>query len=187
MESRVIQNERANDVLKRFGKNMYGMPIFRMVWANSVFWYLGGEWRPKYPQNEGCWVVEKLCPPEQYGDKKSWYEADLGPFPEKGEYEFVMAFQDAGQWYEASEHQLQFLCRSIELTAARSSAKRYSDIREEKSLALKEEKRIIGDIVHDAKPAAGAKMPDHIERWDSYPQRSDPPSPVRPATGSYLL
>lgn len=86
------------------------------------FTHIGGEWKHfddsgnitgshvglervlKYPEAKDRYIFEMWCPPENYGDERTWKEAftqlingqfieTLGPFPRGGEYELVKVLE----------------------------------------------------------------------------------------------
>jgi hypothetical protein len=189
MEENLIQNERGNAVLLRLrGTNIFNLPLYRMVWSDSRLWYLGGKWCQKYTNLViPMWVIEAWCPPERYGDPIEWAKNDLGPFPTKGDYEFAQA-SPSDVLADISDDQAQKAIAAIELSAALTIPQKMSLYKAEQEKKEKEKERILGDIVHDSKPAIHAKMPDHIERMDSFKQRHEGKQPDQPArTGAYII
>lgn len=188
MEEHVIENKPGSDLLLQLrGRNIFGTPNYRMVWSDSRVWFLGGQWRKKYPNIPPSWVIEQWQPPDKYGDRLEWAKNDLGPYPERGDYELAQASPN-DVFANLSMEQAQRVIRAVEMTAALTIPQKLSMYRTEKEAELREEKRIIGDIVNDSKPAVHAKIPDHIERWDSFPQKSDKRPEQSPGvTGSYVM
>lgn len=105
------------------GRNIYGEPNFRIVWGWSRLTWLGGQFEsdgsfevgqrlePKHlPENR--WYVEAWYPAEMYGTPRSWkmaYETtvnghkveQLGPYPARGEYEYLTRIQTSDGKYAA--------------------------------------------------------------------------------------
>lgn len=91
-----------------YGKNPLGKPLYRIVWSESVYWMLGGEWGdglieyrwvPRYFGREE-WVLEKWLTAKEYaGDREDWEkELDnglytMGPYPTSGQYEQCYSFK----------------------------------------------------------------------------------------------
>jgi hypothetical protein len=94
-----------------FGENIFGQPIFRIVFSDSRTYLAGGKWpdgaseyreTPLYPQIRGKWVMEKWLPAEEYGGTREQYERaqldiesglfTLGPYPYRGEYVLCHTF-----------------------------------------------------------------------------------------------
>ncbi len=85
---------------RRYGRNPFGEPRYRLVWAPSRLEASGGEWAdwdptvaakarqdltasplrrrtelrwvPKYPGEE-CWLIERWVPASSYGTPERWY------------------------------------------------------------------------------------------------------------------
>lgn len=102
------------------GKNRFGDPNYRLVWGWNRLEWIGGKFEdrdsegrlirevfalrrePKYP-NANRWYIEQWLPPEKYGSPVNWYRqtrewdeggiAQLGPYPERGEYELCCVIE----------------------------------------------------------------------------------------------
>lgn len=98
--------------LSHFGMNPYGKEKYRVVYAPTRMYLVGGRWQdreqgkivrtvdeyrwiPRYQDTEG-WVLEKWLSAEQFAGSKQIWEAEmdadtglypLGPYPERGEFE----------------------------------------------------------------------------------------------------
>lgn len=105
---------------KTYGKNPLGWPLYRVIWSESRYYLLGGEWgdtgRVEYrwaPYYAGRkeWVLEKWLTPEEYcGSEVNWNEDNInyelaargiivytmGPFPRSGWYEHCYSFPQDG-------------------------------------------------------------------------------------------
>ena len=97
------------------GKNLFGEPIFRLVWSNNTVKESRLPWpdlgqgviverphRLKYGKAmvSDRFIVERWQPPEMYGDPEDWIETqwrpgvgtvDYGPYPVRGRYNFIDA------------------------------------------------------------------------------------------------
>jgi hypothetical protein len=99
------------------GLNLYGEPVYRLVWSNNRLAWVAGRFTdrnnegyvirevlaarmmPKYPvQNR--WIIEQFLPAEKYGTPEGWYRntkewgeegnlPQLGPYPSRGDYELA--------------------------------------------------------------------------------------------------
>ncbi len=115
--TRPAPRELERQLLLRGGRNHFGEPNFRVVWASGRLEWQGGRWNdfdrhgnrirsvvavrrvPRYEPFEG-WVVEKWLPPEAYGSRESWRRQftqamdgvvveTMGPYPSRGDYEEI--------------------------------------------------------------------------------------------------
>lgn len=94
-----------------YGENLFGQPIYRLVFSDSRTDLLGGKWPdgaceyrevPRYPGIRGQWIMEKWVSAEEYAGTREMYElqqfdADsglytCGPYPHRGEYTFCHQF-----------------------------------------------------------------------------------------------
>ncbi len=90
--------------LSEYGKTPKGKPVYRIVWSDTRLMkvrYMGKNYTlPMYDHLAGKWVMERHMPAERVvGMSRAAYEALVTaqglpemPYPEDGEYEFVMAF-----------------------------------------------------------------------------------------------
>lgn len=96
-------------ILRKYGQNLYGENLYRVVWGPSRCYICGGWWEqeqeyayrlaPKYGRGEK-WILEKWCPPTLYGSPETWDTQtvsaegyyQVGPYPAHGEYECVAVF-----------------------------------------------------------------------------------------------
>lgn len=96
--------------LAKFGRNPYGEPNFRVIWAPSRTRIIGGFWEdiahheyrrvPKYGLSPR-WILERWRPAGMYGTPEAWDRQyvtpdgfyAVGPFPVHGEYESCEVFQ----------------------------------------------------------------------------------------------
>src|SRR5882757_5303741 len=104
------------------GRAENGLPLFRIVWGGDRFTYIGGRWKKfdehnnvtgewigtkkclKHPEAAERYILEVLCPPENYGSEAvsetmftEWIDGQrvetMGPFPRQGEYEIVKVIE----------------------------------------------------------------------------------------------
>jgi hypothetical protein len=93
-----------------FGKNVFGDPIFKIVWGQSQFIRLGNLWRDSRGNERigfkeryqchgmPCWVIMRWFPPAHYGSPRLFYSQTydsftklhfMGEYPWRGRYEIV--------------------------------------------------------------------------------------------------
>jgi hypothetical protein len=96
-------------ILHKYGTNLYGENIYRVIWGPSRRYLVGGWWeverefayhlQPKYGRGEK-WILEKWLPSSVYGTPETWDRQtvspegfyQVGPFPAHGEFECVAVF-----------------------------------------------------------------------------------------------
>jgi hypothetical protein len=148
--------------LDHFGMNPLHQPRYRVVYAPSRFWQVGGRWTdreegritktvdeyrwiPRYCEDQG-WVLEKWLPPEEYAGSRVQWESfvdaesglmELGPYPTRGEYEscFTWAGYPPAQAVE----------RVIQMIEHGHAKYRTGDIARAHSERLAKEKKARGD------------------------------------------
>jgi len=95
----------------RFGENLFGEPLYRLVFSDSRTDLLGGKWPdgisnyrevPRYPGIKGQWIMEKWQSAEDYAGTRQQYELQqfdaesglftCGPYPYRGEYTYCHTF-----------------------------------------------------------------------------------------------
>lgn len=104
-----------------YGKNPQGWPLYRVIWSESRYYLLGGEWgdngrieyrwAPYYPGRKE-WILEKWLTPEAFaGSEVDWNSTSLdyglcqrgiivyqmGPYPRLGWYEHCFSFPNDGE------------------------------------------------------------------------------------------
>jgi hypothetical protein len=97
-------------ILIKYGRNLLGENIFRLIWLPSRCYWAGGWWeiegefgykrQPKYGVKNQRWAIEKWLPPSTYGSPQMWDQStasregylQVGPFPARGEYECAAVF-----------------------------------------------------------------------------------------------
>jgi hypothetical protein len=99
-------------VLRRFGLNPYGQPIFRCIWGPSATKIVGGYWMDsgtseyrvtKRYGDDPKWILERWQPASEIGTPQSWDASTLtydgfygiGPFPAHGRYLHCTTFSVA--------------------------------------------------------------------------------------------
>lgn len=110
-----------NGLPNTWGSNPRGWPLYRVIWSESRYHLLGGEWgdngkveyrwAPYYPGRKE-WMLEKWLSPEEWaGSEIRWNEETvdfdlasrgflvytMGPFPRLGWYEHCFSFPDDGE------------------------------------------------------------------------------------------
>lgn len=156
----LIKHQRGCQVLRAFGMNPHGLPMYRMVRADSRRQWMTGELAPKYPKYGDCYVIEKWCGPEKYGDEKAWEEAGtLGPFPREGDYEFVLPVWDAigRPLTEPGEHHLQVIVYAVEKSAGLTRSMRWAQIQQEQERTKAERTKVLEAMIADARPLRGGE------------------------------
>lgn len=153
MKERIKNHDRANTILRNLlGANLYGGPNYRMVRTEGRLEYFSDKegYTPKYP-DEHCWVLEKWCPPEQYGSRADWERpgAELGPFPNHGDYETMWRLEKL-QGEDFSDQQLETIAWAIAQNRNMTRTTRFSKIKEREDKAKEAEKERIRAIVNDA-------------------------------------
>jgi hypothetical protein len=88
--------------MRRFGLNVYGEPLFRVVFAPSRRYLVVGDyarWEVLHKHLGNVWIMERWLPAEQFAkcSKEEWERDNLvlGPWPSKGEYELCHVFDVA--------------------------------------------------------------------------------------------
>jgi hypothetical protein len=170
-----------NALLTAGGSNLYGQPNFRLVWSESRFEIAYGKQVKKYGVGRDRWILEKWCPPEMYGNPATWEfdtkdpesgELILGPFPHQGEYEHSYTFDQNGVYIEPTEELVLLICRCIERGKMHTRSERWAAIMAAQEQVAKDRKRMFDDMWDDAKPAPGAKIPEHIQMLDSITEKN---------------
>jgi hypothetical protein len=163
--------------LKKFGTSLYGHPIYRLIWSEDSMEWRNGEMRPKYGAGKNRWVIEKWCPPEMYGDRTMWEapktddgKSALGPFPNEGAYEhcYTLDYEGEESIGEPPCDLVDLICRCIEAGRMYTRTERFEALREAMKKQQRADDAVFEQLWEDCKPAPGAKLPDHIERMDSF-------------------
>lgn len=152
--------------LGRHGLNVYGEPLYRVVWADTrkskVFCRGKHHVLPRYAHGEeanatGHWVLERWAPPEiVVGMTREQYDAFLAQFPnaaaeeypERGEYELARIFnEESGPFCKridevALHRQLQFHDWRFKNT---TDAERLMEVE-----AVEDAKEVVADKTFDA-------------------------------------
>ena len=152
-----------------WGKNPNGKPLYRVIWSESRFWMLGGEWpdgkkeyrwSPYYGGRKE-WVLEKWLRPEEYAGSKEMWEIEyrdvntglytMGPYPRQGWYEHCYSFpHDAEPNLEAIVPLLEYGKNNYTLSQIRTALHLWHDNKR------KEWEQKVMDGMQDAMPAFGA-------------------------------
>lgn len=126
--------------MRRFGTNLYGDALYRIVFTESRRHLVGGcwpdghmgyHWVPKYRAIQSPWILERWYTPEQYCkmSRRKWETErvdpisgwPLQPYPDRGEYDLVWEF-DQGPTVD----NLEAIVGAIEQARARS----FQDVRD---------------------------------------------------------
>lgn len=101
--------------MSQFGLNPYGEPMYRIVFAESRYQMIGGEWldgsieyrfAPMYDYIKRPWILERWHSPREFCQGMTEAQWDLkyrqpcglllqGPYPRRGEYFHVHTFTSA--------------------------------------------------------------------------------------------
>lgn len=160
----LVLHKRGCEVLARFGNNVHGKPMYRIVKASSREQWSMGEWRPKYPKYGDAWIIETWCHPDKYGSRDMWEEAKddqgrslLGPYPEQGDYEFVIPVLDASgnMITNPGEHHITAMGFVIQKSQGLTRSQRWAEIQDTQRLAKEQRMKVLEQMIHDAKPLRG--------------------------------
>ena len=160
-------------LLSRF-KADNGQPQYRLIWSEDRLEWHYGEMKPKYGVGRNRWMLEKWCSPEMYGSPEEWEACKegeisiLGPFPRQGDWEHSYTFECDGFPIEPTIDLVELLCRAIEAGKMHTRSERWQAIKDAKEKVERDRHELFDQLWHDAAPAPGAKLPDHIERMDSF-------------------
>lgn len=173
----------ATRLLEQF-KRPDGGSLWRIVWSEERHEWRFGELKRKYGNGRNRWILEKWCAPSTYGSEEEWNACKdekgvliLGPYPRQGDWEHSYTFEvpvmDAhgkveGAPYEPTEEIVSLYCKMIERGMMDTQSQRWAAIQETKAKQAAADKAKFDDLWDDCAPAPGAKLPDHIERLDSF-------------------
>lgn len=150
-------------------------PDYRIVWSETRTEWLCGKLIRKYGTGRDRFILEKHCSAESYGSQEEWESAIdengvliLGPFPRSGDWEHCYTFEAGGQFVRPTEELVRLLCVAINRGLMHTRSERWAAIKEAKDKRERDRKQEFDDIWDDSRPAPGAKLPDHIERMDSF-------------------
>jgi hypothetical protein len=106
-EQRRCPPEFQDRITRSFGRNRFGEPNFKIVWAQSEFMRMGNVWRDVHGNErhgyrdvyalsaQPCWVIMRWRPPEDFGTPDLYYYRTwddfsklyiTGEYPWKGRY-----------------------------------------------------------------------------------------------------
>jgi hypothetical protein len=171
----------AVDALAKYGTNLYGDPLFRIVWSETRTHLSGGQWT-EYSDKESKhllrevaeyrrvptygslqrWVLEKWCPPEMYGSPELWELENrdektglliLGPFPNSGEYEHVHTFEVGGQYVPLVPATIEAICYLVEKSREFSFRQKKAALEAQQEREDRTFKSRQDDILRDARGA----------------------------------
>lgn len=165
------------------GFNIYGWPMFRVVWGYSRLALLGGElnefdergtfirksvgYRMEHPPGYKWdrWHIEKWMPPEFYGSPEHWAEINsewvdgveysiLGPYPRQGDYELSTIIEDAAeQFLPLTPAVCETIIRSIEWARGLHPTQRRAAIERREEKKEKSWSDYCDDVMDDCVPA----------------------------------
>jgi hypothetical protein len=163
-------------VLRKFGNNPYGQPLFRIVWSEGVLEHVlqpSGNygWQQRYPGAER-WILEKWLPPSY--SREQWYRlfsmpvmddgtgqlmgrCILGPYLEHGDYHCCYKLEFRGEFMPLTVAVVEYYARLIE------AGKEYTEVQNKFAIEQRvaKEKRDWENrcdaIFDDAQPAFGVQ------------------------------
>lgn len=160
-----------NDLLRRFGRNPWGEPIYRVVWAETQSQLVGARWPdgkseyrmiPKYPGVQR-WILEKWLSTEKLGASRVLWAAQntdaesglVQPFPWKGDYEcaLVLELPKSKTFMPLSPGFMDHVCRMIERSNSFTVGERMAAHKAAEEKKDKEVKNVRRDIVDNAMSA----------------------------------
>jgi hypothetical protein len=171
----------ALDALAKYGTNLFGEPLYRIVWSETRTYLSGGLWTdftdseskhllrevaeyrrvPLYGSQQR-WVLEKWCPPETYGSPEIWDDENrdektglltLGPFPSRGEYEHVHTFEVNGHYVPLVPETINAICYLIEKSREFSFRQKKAALEAQQAKEDRDFKSRRDDIFKDARGA----------------------------------
>jgi hypothetical protein len=177
--------EYLNELLKPLGENIYGEPLFKIIWgcAKELDFVSGGfyadtndyEYRVIIDQMCNKFMLMKWCPPEVYGSEEIFYNPNSQGFengfwsqpvyPSRGKYEKVYVFQPRDNYVKEPEYDIRFEPPLPELVrwAANnvneghlySRAERDYYQREKLRKEQEDREKTLKDVIGDAMPTIG--------------------------------
>jgi hypothetical protein len=164
------------------GYNTFGEPNFRVVWSMNRLELIGGRWFdydnshnqlrsviemrrvPKYWLNPNRWILEIWVPAEMYGPPEFWdystrgdeeegYMLQLGPYPERGEYEQSFTLETNGEFAPLTADGMTRTLRAVKWAKAQGNAARWNAIKNRVETADKRYASRDESILHDARSA----------------------------------
>jgi len=185
-------------LLRIGGSNPYGQPNYRIIWSEDRMEFRYDEQKRKYGDGRDRWILEKWVAPQEYGSREDWeaciepvtHLPILGPYPENGDYEHSFTFEitvnpgEEPAFMPLAENIVEVLVKAIEAGKLNHTAwARKAAIQKRLDDAKAEQQRLFNDLWDDARPAPGAKIPDHILQMDSFNSKTtadlDPSLPAR--------
>lgn len=159
--------------LKHFGQNPFGENMWRVVWAPTRVYLVGGRWTDRvegritrtvdeyrwiqrYGEEQRGWVLEKWLSAMEYaGPKELWIPDEvtglyeLGPYPSRGEYESCWTFPTYPQasYVEEKIQQLLYGKNRFNLADIRDAHRKVLEGRE------RNRDNSLEDMIRDAIPA----------------------------------
>jgi hypothetical protein len=174
--------------LKHFGQTPFGQNLFRVVWAPTRLYLVGGRWTDRvegkitrtvdeyrwiqrYGEEQNGWVLEKWLSAKEYaGPKELWIPDEvkglyeLGPYPSRGEYESCWTFPSYPQASYVEDKIRQLLYGKNHFNVA-DIRKAHRDVLEGKKL---DSEAKLEDMIRDAIPAFPTRA------MSGFPYRSAP-------------
>ena len=152
--------------MARFGQTPYGDNRYRIVFAPSRRYLVIGDWEGtgqsyaqwvrKYKALGDIWIMERWRPAEEWATRAEWdlnYASSLGPYPERGEYDFCHGFELSGP----SDANLDLLVSMIEYCRTIPLARTRAHIQGEEDALQKAKRNQIDDMIRNRLPAFGCR------------------------------
>lgn len=180
--------------MDRFGKNPYGEPLWRIVFAESRYHLVHGDfgdsrWVPMYRHVGPFWVLEKWMSATDFAQmSRARWEREmtiLGPWPERGEYQLAHVFEACGP----VDANLDKLIAWIDAGKKHSWQDNKDACYAAYEAEQKATEREIADKVRDLLPAFGnsaVSAPGGIRNPKSKVQRYDPKALGLPTTNTLI-
>lgn len=174
--------------LTAYGRNPWGGPLFRIVWSDTrKTWSLlhKSMWL-RYPEHH-CWVLERWCPPLQYGSRYNWEnmrdweegsptfgQSVLGPYPARGDYEPVYKFDELPSSASLPRPVLELCCRLIEAGKAHTRSERWAAIKDRAEKSERDWDKFFDDYCADKLDAISCRGGLRFGPWSHRGEQRGP-------------
>lgn len=152
--------------MARFGQNQYGANLYRVVWAPSRRYLACGTgpsgleealWLPLYRAVGEQWIMEGWRSAEDFaGVSRETWDASLsvlGPWPERGEYDWAWTFDSA----TVQDTNIEKVIQWIMLGRGSSFAEKIADAREREAKEQASIRATAQDMIRNKLPAFGCR------------------------------
>ncbi|MDE2107041.1 MAG: hypothetical protein KGL39_58075, partial [Patescibacteria group bacterium] len=138
-------------LLSRFGTNLYGQPLYRVIWSEDRLEPvpgLPGQHRRRYGNGRDRWMVERWTPPVDY-------DLVAEPWAIEGDYEWCYTFEADGEFVPLDPSLLELLCQCIERSRLISPEQVRAAIAQRTERERAEEAQRIADMYDEAQGPFG--------------------------------